>query len=368
MSARSLIRPLPTTGAVVALAAAAGMSLTACGSSAAAGAPKGAPSGTASTLKLGYFANVTHAVPVVGVGDGSYAKALGSTKLSTTIYNAGPTAVQALLSGAIDAAYVGPNPAINAFIKSHGTAVRLIAGGASGGAALVVKPSITDVSQLAGKTVADPQRGGTQDIALKYYLKNHGLGFTGSGGKNVNVVSQDNAQTLTLFKQGRIDAAWLPEPWVSRLQQQAGAKVLVDEKSQWPGGNFVTTNLLVSTSYLKKNPRTVSALLGAQVATAQSITADPTMAATELDADLGKLTGKKLPEAVVVAALKNVKVGWDPYASSLKELASHAAAVDLLSKDADLQGIYDLGPLNAVLQNKKLAVVSDGGLGAKGSS
>ena len=217
----------------------------------------------------------------------------------------------------------------------------------------MVKPGITDVSQLKGRTVADPQRGGTQDIALKYYLKQHGLGFSGGGGSSVDVVAQDNAQTLTSFKQGRIDAAWLPEPWVARLQQQAGAKVLLDEKTLWPGGNFVTTNLLVSTKYLKKNRQTVAALLRAHVATATSITASPAKAATELDTDLGKLTGKKLPLPVVTAALKNVEVGWDPYATSLKELATHASAVDLLGKNTDLAGIYDLAPLKRGAENAR---------------
>lgn len=257
-------------------AAALAVALAACGSSTTAGGP----STVATSLRLGYFANVTHAVPAIGVADGRYAKALGETKLSTTIYNAGPTAVQALLSGAIDAAYVGPSPAVNAFIRSHGEAVRVIAGGASGGAALVVRPEITTVDHLAGRTIADPQRGGTQDVALKYYLRRNGLNFDGTGRDSVNVVSQSNAQTLTLFKQGRIDAAWLPEPWVSRLQQQAGALVLVDERTQWTNGDFSTTNLVVSSSFLRQHPRTVSALLRAQVATTRSIVADPTWAAS----------------------------------------------------------------------------------------
>lgn len=341
----------------------AAVSLTGCGTSS--NAQDGA--GPAKTLRLGYFANVTHAPAVIGVADGSYARTLGSTELVSTIYNAGPTAVQALLSGSIDAAYVGPGPAINAYVRSGGQAVRVIAGGVSGGAALVVKPTITRIAQLAGKTVADPQRGGTQDIALKYYLSRHGLAFEGSGANVVDVISQNSAQSLTLFEQGRIDAAWLPEPWVSRLQQQAGAKVLVDERTQWRGGNYVTTNLVLWTSYLRKHRQTVSALLRAQIATARAITADPARAARELRTDLGELTGKELPQAVVTAALRNVTVGWDPYASTLQQSAEHAIDVGLLDKNADLTGLYDLRPLNAALRQQNLAAVSDDGLGATGS-
>ncbi|MEO8850574.1 MAG: ABC transporter substrate-binding protein [Allobranchiibius sp.] len=352
------------SGTAAAVAAAAVLGLTTCGESNNSSRPPRA----AVNLNLGYFANVTHAPAVIGVADGSYARALGPVRLTTTIYTSGPTAVQALLSGAVDAAYIGPSPAINAYVRSGGQAVRVVAGGVSGGTALVVRPSITSAGQLAGRTVADPQRGGTQDVALKYFLKQHALDFTNGGPGSVDVVSQSSAQTLTLFRQGRIDGAWLPEPWVSRLQQQAGAKILVDERTQWPGGDFTTTNLVVSDSYLRKHPQTVSALLKAQVATTRSIRADPAAAARTLRADLRDLTGKALPASVVTSALRNVNVGWDPYAASLKIVAAHAVEVGLLEKDADLSGIYDLRPLNAVLRAQQLPAVSDGGLGVEEGS
>ncbi|WP_265447437.1 ABC transporter substrate-binding protein [Flexivirga meconopsidis] len=325
------------------------------------------PTSAASTLRLGYFPNVTHAVPVLGVADGVYQRDLGATKLKTQTFNAGPAATEALLAGSIDAVYLGPNPAINAYAKTKGDGVRLIAGGASGGASLVVKPGITSVSQLAGKTLATPQLGGTQDIALKYFLKKNGFTVNGSGPKNVKVLAQDNAQTLQLFQQGQIDGGWLPEPWATRLQVQGGAKTLVDEKSQWPGGQFVTTNLLVSTKFLQEHPQTVEALLKAQVQTVQQIKKDPTGSAAQLDGALAKLTGKPLPKGVAAKALGNVQVGWDPYAASLQQTAEHAVAVDLLKKP-DLNGIYDLTPLNNVLKAQGLQPVSDAGLGKRSGS
>lgn len=358
------LRPRSMVAPVVLVVAAASLGLSACAEST---NPSG-PARPAAHLNLGYFANVTHAPAVIGVADGSYGRALGSTTLTTTVYTAGPTAVQALLSGAVDAAYIGPSPAINAYVRSGGEAVRVVAGAVSGGTALVVKPSITSTAQLAGKTVADPQRGSTQDIALKYFLKRHSLDFATNGPRSVDVVSQSSAQTLILFRQGRIDGAWLPEPWVSRLQQQAGAKVLIDERTQWPGGNYATTNLVVSSRYLMEHPQTVSALLEAQVATTRWIKADPAGAARRLRTDLRDLTGAALPASVVTSALRNVRVGWDPYAASLKTSAAHAVEVGLVEKGSDVRGIYDLRPLNAVLRAQQLPTVSDGGLGVEEGS
>ncbi|PWJ25777.1 NitT/TauT family transport system substrate-binding protein [Branchiibius hedensis] len=349
------------SAAAAALAAAA---VAGCSSSDASSNATQSGNGVASTLRLGYFPNVTHAVPVLGVDEGLYAKALGKTKLETQTFNAGPAATQALLSGAIDAVYVGPNPAINAYSKSNGEAVRLIAGGASGGAGLVVNSKINSVSDLAGKTIATPQLGGTQDIAAKYYLKQQGFTVNGSGAKNVTIVAQDNAQTLDLFKQGRIDGGWLPEPWLTRLVVQGGGHVLVDEKTQWPGGQFITTNLLVSTKFLKQYPQTVKDLLEGQVDTVDWINANQSTAATDLDAALKKLTGKALPAGVAAKALSNVTLGWDPYASSLQTVADHAVDVGLLKK-TDLKGIYDLTLLNEVLKAKGKPEVSDAGLGQK---
>lgn len=349
------------SAAVGALAAAA---VAGCSSSDASANATQSGNGVASTLRLGYFPNVTHAVPVLGVDEGLYAKALGKTKLDTQTFNAGPAATQALLSGAIDAVYVGPNPAINAFSKSNGEAVRLIAGGASGGAGLVVSNKINSISDLAGKTIATPQLGGTQDIAAKYFLKQNGFTVNGSGAKNVTIVAQDNSQTLDLFKQGRIDGGWLPEPWLTRVVVQGGGHVLIDEKTQWPGGQFITTNLLVSTKFLKQYPQTVKALLEGQVDTAEWIKSNQGTAATDLDSALKKLTGKALPAGVATKALGNVTLGWDPYASSLQTVADHAVDVGLLKK-TDLKGIYDLTLLNEVLKAKGQPAVSDAGLGQK---
>ena len=302
------------------------------------------------TLRLGYFPNVTHATGIVGVEKGIFAKNLGSNvKLETKTFNAGPAAVEALLADALDATFIGPNPAINAYAKSKGEAIRIIAGATSGGAALVVKPTITDVSQLKGKKVATPQLGNTQDVAARAYFAEKGLKTNPQGGGDVSIVPQENAQTLDTFKAGDIDGAWVPEPWVARLVQEGKGKVLVNEKDLWPGGKFVTTHLIVKTTFLEEHPDAVKKLLQGTVEANDSISDSPADAQKVVNEAIGTITGKKLAEPIITAAWANLEFTNDPVAASLKESAKDAEAVGLLDK-VDLSGIYDLKPLNAVLK------------------
>ncbi|MDQ1372691.1 MAG: sulfonate transport system substrate-binding protein [Actinomycetota bacterium] len=302
------------------------------------------------TIRLGYFPNVTHATAIVGVEKGLFAKALGTDTLETKTFNAGPEATEALLSGAIDATYIGPNPAINAFVKSKG-GIKIISGATSGGAALVVKPSITSAAQLKGKKIASPQLGNTQDVALRSWLKDQGLNADPQGGGDVSIVPQENSLTLDAFKAGQIDGAWVPEPWVSRLVTDGGGKVLVDEKTLWPGGKFVTTHLIVRTAFLKDHPQTVERLLEGQVAANDYLAANAAEAQTVVNGGILKITQKKLADAVIASAFKNLSFTDDPIAASLKTSADHAVAVGLLQKP-DLTGIYDLTLLNSVLKAK----------------
>jgi NitT/TauT family transport system substrate-binding protein len=308
-------------------------------------------------LRLGFFPNITHATALVGVQKGIFAKHLGRAPKTLT-FNAGPAATEAVFSGAVDATYVGPNPAINAFAKSHGQAIRIISGAASGGAALVVKPSIRSVADLRGKKIATPQLGNTQDVALRYWLKQQGLKTDKSGGGDVHVVPQDNAQTLQAFQQGQIDGAWVPEPYASRLILEDKGRKLVDEASLWPGGKFVITTLIVRTEFLKEHPDQVKKLLEAQVEANDYINSNKADAEKAANAELQALTGKALKQAALDATFKNVTFTDDPIASSLKSSAQHAEDVGLLDH-VDLTGIYDLGPLNEVLRAKGEAAVNE---------
>jgi NitT/TauT family transport system substrate-binding protein len=338
---------------------------TACGSSSkssAAATATGAPSVTTATsapvtLRLGYFPNVTHAPALVGVQQGIFAKDLGQDKLDASkTFNAGPAETTALLSGAIDVAFIGPSPSINAFTKSNG-AVKIISGTASGGAALVVKPGITSIDQLKGKTIATPQLGNTQDVALRAFLKSKGFKTDLQGGGDVSVKPQDNSQTLLTFKQGSIDGAWVPEPYASQLVLQDGGKVLVNEKDLWPGGRWATTNVLVNSTFLKAHPATIKRFLEGLVDTISYMKANPTAAQDAANAQLLSLGGKKLPAAVLASSFAHLTFTVDPIASSLKKQASDAVAAGTLSNPG-IAGIYDLSVLNQVAKEKGMPTVA----------
>ena len=311
------------------------------------------------TIRLGYLTNLTHATALVGVSQGYFGDAFkGVGTLQTTTFNAGPDEVEALLSNSIDAAFVGPNPAITAYVRSHGSAVRVVAGAAAGGAGLVVKPAITSAADLRGKTLATPQLGNTQDVALRYWLKQQGLSTNTTGGGDVHVAPQDNAQTLQTFKAGQIDGAWLPEPWVSRLVIEGGAKLLLDERTLWPAGKFATTLLLVRTDFLHSHPAAVTALLRGEVRANQFLEGSPAAAQDAADHALQTLTSKGLKAAVLSAAWQDLTFGEDPDAASVETAAAHAHDLGLLSAPPDLKPLFDLSLLNQVLAADHLAPVT----------
>jgi NitT/TauT family transport system substrate-binding protein len=300
-------------------------------------------------LRLGYFPNLTHATALVGVANGIFAKDLGSNvTLQAKTFNAGPAAVEAIFGNSLDITYIGPNPAINAFQKSNGQAVRLLAGSTSGGAGLVVKPTINSAADLKGKKLASPQLGNTQDVALRTWLKKQGLNTTAEGGGDVQILPQDNAQTLDTFKAGQIDGAWVPEPWTSRLVIDGKGKVLVDEATLWPGGKFLTTTVIVRTAFLKDHPDVVRNFLKGHVEVTDYVNQHPAEAQQAANTAIAQLTGKGLSNAVVASAWKNLTFTWDPLASTLREEAAAAQAIGLLQK-VDLKGLVDVGPLNTVL-------------------
>ena len=206
------------------------------------------------TLRLGYFPNVTHAPALVGVQSGIFKKALGSNvDLQLKTFNSGTEELTAIQAGALDAAYIGPNPTITAWTQLD-KGVKIVSGAASGGAYFVVDKSINSAADLKGKTVASPQLGNTQDVSLRNWLKTKGLNTDTSGGGDVKIVPQDNATSLASFQAGNIQGAWVPEPWATRLVNEGGGKILVNEADLWPEGKYVTTQLIVTTDFLKAHP------------------------------------------------------------------------------------------------------------------
>ena len=346
-------RTLATAGALLTLLAAA----TGCtrADRAATNAPAPESTAPAAEVRLGHFPNVTHASALIGLEKGLFAKELGNTKLTPSQFNDGPEEVSALLGGSLDIGFIGSGPAINAFSKSGGETVRLISGATSGGAQLVVRPEINTPQDLRGKTIADPKKGNTQDVALKKWLAGNNL-------TDVNVQNIENSLTLDQFKQGRLDGAWLPEPWASRLVQDAGAKVLVDEQSLWPEGKFPTTVVLVRTEFLKQHPKTVEAVLRGLVASNDFAAANPAEAKAAVNTQLKALTGKDLSQQVIDRAFSQIELTADPLASRFPQLAQDQVTAGIEKKAPDLKGFVDVTAINAVLEAAGKPKVDAGGL------
>ena len=332
--------------------------LTACGGAdgdVAEAAPSADGDARAASLRLGYFANVTHASAVYGVHTGAFEEALGDTALETSVFNAGPSVIEALASGDLDASFIGPNPAINGYTQTGGELLRIVAGTTSGGAALVTTPDITSVEELEGRTIATPQLGNTQDVAAKAFFAEEGL--------EVDVINQENASTLDLLKRGEIDGGWVPEPWASRLVLEGGGKVLVDEADLWPEGRFVTTHLVVRTEFLEQYPGTVDDLLQGLVDVTDVVSEKSAEVKAAVNAGIEAETGKALGQETIDRAFENLTPTLDPVADSLKQSAASAQEAGLL-RNADIDGIYDLSRLNALLAAAGRDELDDAGLGA----
>jgi len=279
-------------------------------------------------LRLGFFPNLTHATALVGIKKGFLQDALGAqTTLEPSVFSSGSNLVEALLSGSIDATYIGPNPTLTAYARSHGQAVRVISGATSGGAALVVRPGVPL------KTLASPGLGSTQDVALRWWLKQNGRA------DEITVLPQDNSQTLQTFKSGQIDGAWVPEPWATRLVLEAGGRVLVDERDLWPAGQFVTTLLVVRTDFLLQHPETVKRLLAGHAQAGQWLNANPAEAQAAVTDYLTELTGSKLSPAVTARAWSHMTFTLDPLPATLRTAADHAIELGLLPP-VDLTDLY----------------------------
>ena len=300
-------------------------------------------------LRLGYFPNVTHAPAIVGIEDGLFAEALGAdVTLAPQAFNAGPDVIEAIFSGALDASYIGPSPAINGFTRSNGEALRIVAGTTSGGAALVVGEEIATPDDLAGTTLATPQLGNTQDVALRAWLADQGYATDLEGGGDVSIQPQDNGTALEAFTAGEIDGAWVPEPWATRMVGEGGGHVLVNEADLWPDGEFVTTHLIVATEFLEAHPDVVRDLLVGHVNAVNAVNDDPAASQETVASAIGDLTGSALPEGTLETAWESLSFTVDPIASSLQTSATNARELGLLESN-DLEGIYDLALLNEVL-------------------
>ncbi len=307
-------------------------------------------------IRVGAFPNITHAQAMVGKANAWFDKAMGpQVKIQWTSFNAGPSAIEALFAGAIDMTYVGPNPAINGYVRSNGEALRVIAGAASGGASLVVRSDagINKPEDFHGKRVASPQFGNTQDVALRDWLKKNGLRTNDKGG-DVQIVPMANPDQLTMFLKKDLDAAWAPEPWATRLIHEGNGRLFVDERSLWPNGQFVIGLLVVNTKFLKAHADLVKNWIRAHVDLTDWINAHQNEAKKLLNEQIQRETNKALPADVLNEAFSRLQVTYDPLHAALSSAAQQAFDDGFLGRQMpDLSNLYDLGPLNEVLAEKK---------------
>jgi NitT/TauT family transport system substrate-binding protein len=293
-------------------------------------------------LRLGFFPNLTHAPALIALERGDFARALAPLTVEPKAFNAGPEAMEALFAGALDAVYVGPAPAINAYLRSKGEVLVVVAGAAQDGAGLVVRPqaNIKSAADLRGKKLATPQLGNTQDIALRIYLRDQNLKTTDKGG-DVQVMPLANADSFALFQRGQLDAAWVPEPWLSRLLDEAGGQLFLDERERWPGKHFPSTILLVTKRLAREKPELVQKLVGAHAATIAWMAGHDDEARALADAALQKWAKKKLPPEVLKDAWSRVRFTTEILPEALQKQLSDGRALGLLPTDGELGGFVD---------------------------
>lgn len=317
-------------------------------------------------LRVGHFPNVTHAQAMIAhglsrEGKGWFEQRLGpDVEVQWFVYNAGPSAMEAIFTGGLDITYVGPNPAINAHLKSRGKEIRIVAGACSGGAALVVQADgrIKTDSDFRNRKVATPQLGNTQDVAARAWLASKGFRVTMTGGDAL-VVPTANPDQLALFMKGHIDAVWTVEPWVTRLLLEAKGRIYLEESTLWPqtGGRYVTTHLVSSARFLKEQPVLLKRWIAAHVELTQWINQHPGDAKRLLNAEIKAETTRALPGEVLDGAWRRLELTHDPIRASLLRSAEDAHRTGLLRGKPDLSRIYDLSLLNEVLRGKGLAEI-----------
>ena len=290
-------------------------------------------------VRLGYFANLTHAQAVLGVSSGDFAAAVAPATIETRIFNAGPSLMEAMIAGEIDIAYVGPGPAIAAHTATGGQDISVISGAAANGVLIVAREGYQakSLAELAAARIATPQAGNTQDISARHYLhsvlKHEDLS---------NVLPIANAEQLSLFQRGEMDAAWVPEPWASLLISQAKARVIAQEKDLWPSGEFATTIVVASRVFAQRHPQTIARFLAAHRKWTSRLQQNPAGQLTDLKAALFALTRKRLPDGVLESAIVNVRFTDDPLPESVKTMAQWTFDLGFMKRAPQLDGLFEV--------------------------
>ncbi|MBA4453274.1 MAG: ABC transporter substrate-binding protein [Nitrosopumilaceae archaeon] len=308
------------------------------------------------TLRVAFFPNIGHAIPVVGMERDTFEDNLGNaTTIETKLFDSGPQVIESLYANSIDIAYVGPGPAINGFLKSENRDVVILSGAASGGASFIVHPDseIISVEDFAGKRIAAPQIGNSQDVSLRNYLSENGLKSYEKGG-SVIVLNIPNPDIYTLFTKGEIDGAWVPEPWATILVQELGGQRLFFEEELWPQEKFASVLLIGRQEYVQNNPEIISNWLESHEQTVNWINQNPQETRIIFNDFMQNHMGQSLSDSVIDEALGNLEITTDPVDESIYTFAARADSLGYLGRDGySLDGIFfDIASNESLQENK----------------
>lgn len=300
-----------------------------------------APKDSKPVVRIGHFPNISHAQALVAhnlsrQGKGWFEARVGDdVKIEWALFNAGPSAMESLLSGAVDITYVGPSPAINAFARTGGDDVRIVAGSADGGASLVVDPkkNLTKPADFKGKRIGTPQLGNTQDVACRAWLAENGIKTTLTGGEAF-VIATPNPEQLQLFRRGALDAVWTVEPWVTRLVEEAGGKIYLQQN------DTVTTVLVAGMSIIKERPEFLKKFVAAHAELTDWINKNPREAQKLVHDELQALTGGKIPMSLVEKAWPRLIFTSATNPKGLQDFVDGAHKCNLLKNRVDVKNLF----------------------------
>ncbi len=297
------------------------------------------------TVRLGYLANLTHAQAVLGVSSGDFAAAIAPMTLNAKAFGAGPALIEALFAGEIDLAYIGPGPALNAYARSRGQAVRIIAAAANNGVAIVAAKDsdIQTLADLAGHRIATPQRGNTQDLSARHYYQT-----TFNADPADHIVAIPNAEQPGLLARGQIDAAWSPQPWATLLITQSGGRLIAEEKSLWPDGEFNSTVVITTPQFLQSHPAIIESILATHCKWTRRLQNDPAATLPDLEAALFKLTQKKLPPGLLADAIESITFTNRPLPDTFSTYADWTFDAGLAKAPIDTANLIDTTLLDRI--------------------
>ena len=294
-------------------------------------------------LRIAYFPNVGHVIPIVGIEEGFFLENFDSdTKIESRVFDSGPQVIESLFANSVDIAYVGPGPAINGFLNSENNNIQILSGAASGGASFIVHPNseINSASDFIGKKIAAPQIGNTQDVSLRHYLSENNLKPAEKGG-SVIVYNISNPDIYTLFVKGEIDGAWVAEPWATILETELGGNRLFFEEDLWPNKQFASVLLIINSNYAEKNPKIISNFLLSHHQTVNWINENPVETRNIFNTFLKAHLGQSLSDNVVDISLSNLEITSDPVSDSVYSFAEKADALGYLGRNGyDLSEIF----------------------------